>query len=157
MLLNTDEFMREAAGIATANPIDDLFATIRLAADFSFRNPDFTRATQACLFGLGAKEQTELEIHFAQFWCRHVVRLREGQILDAAIDPEVLGRHLSNLYFGAIRQDLLHRFSRENFEAHLGYSFAIACGGVARTGARDVFLRMAKRYEALLKNLLATT
>lgn len=150
LLHETDDFMHEARAISSPDALADLYATIRLAAAASFRDADFTRATQACLFVLDADGQTALENRFAQLWLALLDRMIAQNVLEQDTDLLLLSRHLSNLYIGSMRQNLLHRFSQAAFEAHLGYGFSLACGGVARPEVRDIFLAQTTHYGAML-------
>lgn len=152
VLEDVREFEERFAGLPRSDPIDRIFAALRLSLGFYAADPDFYRTLWSEALNPSGKElRSELitpQRH--AFWWSLLDEAQRGGALLADLDLDLLLRTLDLVFGGTMLAWVLGGLPVDDLEASVGFGYALALRGAASSNAQA---GIALRLEAYQRQL----
>ena len=146
-----DTFERGLVHSAELDPIAKFFGTLDALVSFNYILPSYTKGIQRCTANIKDPHMHLLmERKFADIWLPHIIEMQAHSLISASLQALTFSLHLADLFVSVAQKNIVHDMARDEFAAHAGYSFSLACAGVASLEARTMFLSRLGEFEAVI-------
>ena len=146
------EFQSRFAGLPASDPLERIFAALRIAAEFYTADPAFYRTLWAAVFDTTAEVRSAIfNPKRDAFWQRLLDDACKAGALSPDVDVELLRIQLDYVFRSVMLDWLLEKVRSEDLVVTIAYGYALMLNGVASPDWRGPLRARIVEAQAVLK------